>query len=72
MFFEIMKFLIYSGIIVLIAKYILVITLRKLAENLELKPKTIGDVAGYATSMPELLTICISSINGLMNTSVLY
>lgn len=70
MFFEIMKFLIYSGIIVLIAKYILVITLRKLAENLELKPKTIGDVAGYATSMPELLTICISSINGLMNTSV--
>ncbi len=70
MFFEIAKFILYSGLIVLIAKYILVITLRKLAENLNLKPKTVGDLAGYATSMPELLTISISSINGLMSTSV--
>lgn len=65
-----MKFFVYSGLIVLIAKYILVTTLRKLAENLELKPKTVGNVAGYATSIPELLTICVSSINGFMNTSV--
>lgn len=70
MFFEIAKFMIYSGLIVLIAKYILVITLRKLAENLNLKPKTVGDIAGYATSMPELLTITISSINGLMSSSI--
>lgn len=70
MFFEIAKFILYSGLIVLIAKYILVIVLRKLAENLNLKPKTVGDIAGYATSMPELLTISISSINGLMSTSV--
>lgn len=70
MFFEIMKFIIYSGLIVLIAKYILVITLRKLAENLNLKPKTVGDIAGYATSVPELLTISISSMNGLMSTSI--
>lgn len=70
MFFEIIKFIIYSGLIVLIAKYILVITLRKLAENLNLKPKMVGDIAGYATSMPELLTISVSSINGLMNTSI--
>lgn len=70
MFFEIMKFFVYSGLIVLIAKYILVSTLRKLAENLELKPKTVGNVAGYATSIPELLTICVSSINGFMSTSV--
>lgn len=69
-FFEIVKFIIYSGLIVLIAKYILVITLRKLAENLNLKPKTVGNIAGYATSMPELLTISISSMNGLMATSV--
>jgi Ca2+/Na+ antiporter len=68
--FEIAKFIIYSGLIVLIAKYILVITLRKLAENLNLKPKTVGDIAGYATSMPEFLTISVSSINGLMSTSV--
>lgn len=70
MFFEIIKFILYSGMIVLIAKYILVWTLRKLAENLNLKPKTVGDIAGFATSMPELLTISISSLNGLMNTSI--
>lgn len=70
MFFEIIKFILYSGMIVLIAKYVLVWTLRKLAENLNLKPKTVGDIAGFATSMPELLTISISSLNGLMNTSI--
>lgn len=70
MFVEIIKFLIYSGIIVLISKYILVTTLRKLAENLNLKPKTVGDIAGFATSVPELLTICASSLNGLIGTSI--
>ena len=71
MFVEIIKFLIYSGIIVLISKYILVTTLRKLAENLNLKPKTIGDIAGFATSVPEFLTICASSLNGLIGTSII-
>ena len=70
MFFEIAKFILYSGLVVLIAKYILVITLRKLAENLDLKPKTAGNIAGYATSMPELLTITVASINGLMGSSI--
>lgn len=70
MFFEIVRFILYAGLIVLIAKYILVITLRKLAENLDLKPKTVGNIAGYATSMPELLTICVSSFNGLISTSI--
>ena len=70
MFFELIKFIIYSGFIVLISKYILVTVLRKLAENLNLKPKVVGDIAGYATSMPELLTIGASSLNGLMNASV--
>lgn len=70
MFIEITKFVLYAGLIVLIAKYILVVTLRKLAENLNLKPKTVGKVAGYATSVPELLTISISSFNGLMSTTI--
>lgn len=70
MFLEIVQFIIYSGLIVLISKYVLVTTLRKLAENLNLKPKTVGNVAGYATSMPELLTIAISSFNGLIATSI--
>lgn len=70
MLIEFIKFLIYSGVIVLISKYILVTTLRKLAETLDLKPKTVGDIAGYATSMPELLTIGASSFSGLISASV--
>jgi len=70
MFIEITKFILYSGLIVLISKYILVTTLRRFAENLEIKPKLIGNITGYATSIPELLTISISSINGLFATSI--
>ncbi len=70
MLLEITEFIIYSGLIVLISKYILVGTLRKLAENLNLKPKTVGNISGYATSIPEFLTVSISSINGLIDTSV--
>ena len=69
MFLEIVKFFIYSGAIVIISKYILVSTLRKLAENLNLKPKTVGDIAGCATSMPELLTIGAASFKGLASAS---
>ena len=70
MVFEFIKFIIYSGLIVLISKYILVTTLRRLAKTLNLKPKTVGDIAGYATSMPELLTIGASSYNGLIGASI--
>lgn len=70
MIVEVIKFLVYSGLIVVISKYVLVKTLRKLAENLNLKPKTVGNVAGLATSMPELLTVTASSFNGLMNASI--
>lgn len=70
MLIELIKFFIYSGVIVLISKYVLVITLRKLAETLNLKPKTIGDIAGYATSIPELLTILTSSFRGLILASI--
>ena len=67
---EIVQFLFFSGLIVLISKNILVKTLRNLAENLNLKPKTVGDIAGVATSVPELLTISVSSFNGLISASV--
>lgn len=70
MLIEIIKFLIYSILIVIISKYMLVKALRKLAENLKLKPRTIGNIAGIATSIPELLTVTISSFRGLMGTSV--
>jgi len=67
---EIMQFVLYTTLIILISKKILVKTLRNLAENLRLKPKTIGNIAGIATSVPELLTICASSFNGLMSASI--
>lgn len=70
MLVEIIKFIFYSGLIVLISKYILVTTLRKLAESLDLKAKTVGNVAGYATSVPELLTITTSSLRGLSSASI--
>ena len=70
MILELVKFAIYSGLIVLISKYILVTNLRKLAENLNLKPKTVGNISGFATSIPELITISISSFSGLLNASI--
>lgn len=70
MFVEIIKFIFYSSLIVLISKYILVTTLRKLAESLNLKAKTVGDIAGYATSVPEFLTITTSSLRGLTGASI--
>lgn len=69
MIFEITKFFIYSIFIVVISKYILVKALRKLAENLKLKPRVIGNIAGIATSIPEFLTVTVSSFRGLMGTS---
>ena len=68
--YEIIQFIIYTGLIVLISKYVLVKTLRNLAESLKLKPKTVGNIAGIATSVPELLTICASSYSGLMSASI--
>ena len=38
--------------------------------HLKLASKTIGEIAGYATSVPELLTVAASSINGLMGASM--
>ncbi len=70
MIIAIIKFMIYSTLIVLISKYVLVRILRKLSENLNLKPHTIGNITGIATSVPEFLTVSISSFKGLMGTSI--
>lgn len=69
MLIEIIKFLIYSFLIVIIAKYILVKLLRKLAEALDLSAKAVGNIAGIATSIPELLTVSFSAFAGLIETS---
>lgn len=64
LFYEILKLIIHSFFIVVISKFILSSTLRKLAEALNLSAKSVGSITGYATSVPELLTITASSIRG--------
>lgn len=70
MIVEIVKFFIYAMLIVMISKLMLVKALRKLSEILKLKPRTIGNIAGVATSIPEFLTVTVSSFKGLANTSL--
>lgn len=66
---EIFKFIIYSLLIVVISKYILVKLLRSFAEAIELSPKAIGNIAGIATSVPEFLTVSFSAFAGFIGTS---
>lgn len=68
--FEIVKFGFYSLLIVAISKYILVRILRRFAEAINLKAKTVGNIAGVATSMPELLSVSFASLAGLMGASI--
>ena len=70
MWIEIGKFFLYAIFIVIVSKVILVKSLRKLAENLQLKSRVIGNIAGVATSIPELLTVTVSSFRGLIGTSL--
>ncbi len=70
MFIEILKFILFSLLIVLISKYILVKLLRKLAEALNLSSKIVGNIAGVATSVPELLTVSFSAFAGLGAASI--
>ena len=61
--FEIIKLIIELLIIIFVSKNLLVPVLRKVGELLELKPQTIGNISGIATSIPEFLTInCIQYI----------
>lgn len=70
MFLEIIKFIIYLLLIVALSKYVLVNALRKIVLFLNLKSNVAGNIAGYATSAPELLTITTSSIRGLASVSI--
>ena len=67
---ESIKFISYTIVIILISKYILVNLLRNFAESLNLKPKVVGNIAGISTSIPELLTISLASITGLVYTGI--
>ena len=67
---EFLKFIIFSLGIVIISKYMLVPVLRKISIALKLSPKASGNIAGFATSVPELLTVSFSAASGLIGTSV--
>lgn len=68
--FEIIQFIFYSLCIVGISKYILVPVLRKFAESINLKAKTVGNLAGVATSVPEFLSVSFAAASGLIGTSI--
>lgn len=67
---ELLKFISLSLGIVIIAKYLLVPVLRKISYLLNLGPKASGNIAGFATSVPELLTVVFSASAGLIGTIV--
>ena len=67
---ELIKFLLYSFAIVVISKYLLVPTLRKLSALLNLGPKASGNIAGIATSVPELLTVSFAAYAGFIDTGI--
>ena len=67
---ESLRFFLYTSLIVIISKFVLVRHLRNIAENMNLKPYTVGKIAGYATSVPELLTIITASLTGLVEVSI--
>lgn len=67
---EIIKFFVYSFAIVIVAKYLLVPVLRKISELLGLSAKATGNIAGIATSVPELLTVSFSASAGFIETGL--
>lgn len=68
--FEFLKFIVFSLGIVIISKYLLVPILRKISAILNFSARARGNIAGFATSVPELLTVCFSASSGLIGTSI--
>lgn len=68
--FELVKLIILALAIVAISKFLLVPVLRKISQLLKLSPKATGNIAGVATSVPELLTVAFSASAGFIGTSI--
>jgi len=68
--FEFFKFIVFSLGIVIISKYLLVPILRNISAILDFSARARGNIAGFATSVPELLTVCFSASSGLIGTSI--
>lgn len=70
MIVEFIKFILFALGIVITSKYLLVPILQKISLHLELSAKASGNIAGIATSVPELLTVIFSVASGLVDTSI--
>lgn len=70
LFLEFLKLIIFLAGIVVVSKYLLVPILQKISNELNLSAKSSGNIAGIATSIPELLTVVFSVKTGLIDTSV--
>lgn len=64
------KFIIYSILIVIITKKFLIKTIRTLASALNLDSKIVGDIAGLATSVPELISVFFTSMQGMFSAVI--
>lgn len=62
--------ILYAFLLVAVVKFILIKIIRKLGKLFQLKTKTIGNITGISTSIPELLTVSFSASSGLMETSI--
>lgn len=70
LFLEFLKLIIFLAGIVVVSKYLLVPILQRISNELNLSAKASGNIAGIATSIPELLTVVFSVKTGLIDTSV--
>ncbi len=67
---KLIEFIIYSIVIVIITKKFLINALRTLASALDLDSKAVGDIAGVATSMPEIISVFFTALKGMFATGV--
>ena len=67
---KLIEFIIYAMLIVFITKNILIKVLRTLANALDLDSKLVGDITGIATSMPEVISVFFTALNGMFSTVI--
>ncbi len=67
---NLVEFIIYSILIVFVTKNFLIKVIRQLASALDLESKTVGDISGVATSMPEIISVFFTSLQGMFATGI--
>jgi Ca2+/Na+ antiporter len=60
------QFLLYTGLIVIAARFVLYVPVKNITEILGMDHRKAGQLLGYLTSSPELITTIFIAINGFM------